>query len=277
MADRALAAARAMGNELLELGHDASLAGGSAGIAVLYAYLDRISRGRDFDMLAGCYLARAQAGAARPPLSPSLYRGAIGVAWAAAHLQKPGPLTGAVEQTLAGFLNGSVPPGDYGLTDGLVGFGVYARERLGEPEAAAMLEQVVDRLAESALRRPDGLTWRTAPDRLPRPLRSLAPDGCCDLGLARGLPGVVALLAAAVQAGVNAGKARSLLTGAVEWLLALRLQGSSTSCFPPGPGQRRPAGLPGPAGATATRALRQRCCWQLGPRANPSGNERRWP
>lgn len=221
-----------MAHELVELGHDASLAGGSAGIAVFYAYLDRQDPGRGYEMLTGCYLARALAGATRPVVSPSLYRGATGVAWAAAHLQKPAGLTAVVGQTLADLLNGSVRPGDYGLTDGLVGYGVYARERFGDPGAALMLEQAVDRLAESALRHTGGLTWRTAPDRLPRHLRTLAPDGCCDLGLARGLPGVIALLAVAVQLGINASKARSLLDGAVGWLLAQRLQGPSTSCFP---------------------------------------------
>ena len=136
MADRALTAARAMASDLVELGHDPSVAGGSAGVAVFYAYLNRIDPGRGFEMLTGCYLARALAGATRPTVSASLYRGATGVAWAAAHLQKKAPLTATVEQALAEQLSGAVPPPDHGLTDGLVGYGVYARERLGEPGAA---------------------------------------------------------------------------------------------------------------------------------------------
>lgn len=253
---------------LVELGRDVSLAGGSAGVALLYAYLDGIRRGRDYSMLAGAYLARALRQEDAPAVCPSLYRGATGVAWAAAHLQKEAALTGAVDRALASLLEHSPPKGDYSLADGLVGYGVYALERFGQPKAPVILERVVDRLDELAVRSEGGVTWLTGPGRLPPHLRARAPAGCYDLGLARGLPGAVALLAAAVRLDVNAGKARPLLDGAVRWLLAQQLEGSRTVCFPAwaAPSEvRRPArsgwchGDPGVAAAllVAARAVQE--------------------
>ena len=54
---------------------------------------------------------------------------------------------------------------------------------------------------------------------LRRPARSI-PSGYYNLGLAHGVPGVIALLGQACAAGVAVDKARPLLDGAVHWLLA---------------------------------------------------------
>src|SRR6185295_13537864 len=106
---------------------------------------------------------------------------------------------------------------------GLVGFGVYALERLPRPSAVACLEQVVASLAETAERRDSGTTWWTDPGWLPPWQSKPAPNGYYNLGLAHGVPGVIALLGAACAAGVAADIARPLLDGAVAWLMAQRL------------------------------------------------------
>lgn len=130
--------------------------------------------------------------------------------------------------------------GPYGLTGGLVGQGVYALER----RAADRLEQVVDRLTELAEWDSCGAAWFTPPAALPPHLRRTAPEGCYDVGLAHGVPGVVAFLAGVVGLGVAVLKARPLLDGAVGWVLAQRLGSEAASSFPawawPGPA-RKPA------------------------------------
>ena len=48
---------------------------------------------------------------------------------------------------------------EYDLVGGLVGYGVYALERLPRPSAVACLELVVERLAEIARPRAGGIAW----------------------------------------------------------------------------------------------------------------------
>src|SRR5262249_52724928 len=109
---------------------------------------------------------------------------------------------------------------NYDLVSGLAGFGVYALERLPRPAAVACLERVVDLLAETAERREDGVTWWTNPAWLPAEGQEKSPGGYYNLGLAHGVPGVIALLGLARAAGIASDRAEHLLRGAVEWLLA---------------------------------------------------------
>jgi hypothetical protein len=123
--------------------------------------------------------------------------------------------------------------GDYDLIVGLVGLGVYALERLPSPSATSCLEGVVDRLEELSVRRGVGITWHTAPRLLPPIQLEKSPRGYYNLGLAHGVPGVIAFLGAVCAAGVRRGKARKLLAGAVSWLLAQKFTDRPGASFPP--------------------------------------------
>ena len=119
----------------------------------------------------------------------------------------------------------------YDLVDGLVGFGVNALEAMPRRSARLLLETIVDRLGDAAVRRSPGLAWRSDPSWIPLGMRSSHLPW--NLGVAHGNPGVVALLArvAASRApGRVREKARYLLHGAVGWLLA---QEPSDGAFPP--------------------------------------------
>ncbi len=214
---------------------DPTLASGSAGLAVLFAYLDRAGEGRWCSDRAFSYLAEAMETLQGLPTSPSLFRGAPGVAWAAAHLGDPSQaavaFTEQVDRAVQERVSRSPWQGPYGLSDGLVGWGLYLLERLPDEAAARCLEQVIDRLAELAERGHEGAAWRTAACHLPERLRVLAPDGCHDLGLAHGASGVIGLLGCTAATGVTEEKSRLLLNDAVEWLRSQRLY-DSTSSFP---------------------------------------------
>lgn len=133
--------------------------------------------------------------------------------------------------------------GDYDLISGLVGIGVYALEGGPRPQGAAMLQLIVEHLASSAVDTPSGLTWWTPPARLPEHQRVLAPMGYRNLGLAHGVPGVVALLGHVCRAGVAVAQASRLLEGAVSWILSEQLAEGSGARFPSwsGPGTRESA------------------------------------
>jgi hypothetical protein len=155
----------------------------------------------------------------------SLYDGLTGVGWVIAHLDDKLPgLDGAddlaeIDDILLDHLDQSPWPGPYNLCDGLVGFGVYALERLPRPAAVACLKRVIDRLGETAEQRSNGITWASSPAWLVPHLREERPRPYYDLGLAHGVPGVIALLGRACTAGVAGAIARPLLDEAVRWLL----------------------------------------------------------
>ena len=97
------------------------------------------------------------------------------------------------------------------------------------PDPFSCLERVIERLAETAEHRPDGITWVSCQEWLPLEYRDRYPRRYHNLGLAHGVPGVVALLGLACAAGVAVAQARPLLDGTVRWLLAQQTPGGFPS------------------------------------------------
>jgi hypothetical protein len=224
-----------LSEEAPHAGEVVSLAGGDAGLALFYTYMALAYPGQGHEERAVRCLERAFDGVGVLPLGPSLYSGFTGVAWAAQHLQ--GRLldaddpNAAIDEALLAHLGRSPWRQDYDLISGLVGFGVYALERLPHPTAAACLELVVARLEEMAERRPEGLTWWTDPLWLPLESRMTYRHGYYNLGLAHGVPGVIALLGEVCAAGIAQRPARQMLDRAVSWLMAQQLPTRAGSRF----------------------------------------------
>ncbi len=246
LAIRAEAALEAITQALPKRFYDRSLSSGSAGAALYYAYLALSGRGDMNQALAHLHDAAASLGGGRH--SPSLYGGFTGIAWAVGHVRRLLPespeedLNEAIDEALLDFVGRSPWRLDYDLVSGLVGYGLYALDRLERPTGFRILRQVITRLDETKTRMLDGLAWRTAPVLLPEWQREMDPDGYYNLGLAHGNPAVIALLAQACQAGVP--EALPLLEGAVSWLLAQQLPEGAGCCFrttvPVGPGRQDP-------------------------------------
>ncbi len=254
-----------------------SLSGGWAGIALFFAELDRAEPGQGHGDVALDLLDRAIEGAGRQEGSSGLYAGFPGVAWMMEHLEgrlfesEPGDDPGEeAAAALARHLERSPWPGDHELINGLAGFGAYALERRPRPWAAECLERVVARLGETAEVRPEGIAWRKPPEWLKPGLRGELPAGSFNLGVAHGVPGVIAVLAAAAGAGHRA--ARPLLDGAVSWLLAQKLPPGAGSIFPtqvsPEPGaQPEPSRLAwcyGDLGIACSLLAAARCVGEAG-------------
>jgi hypothetical protein len=193
---------RAILADLESLGPDSwenpSLAGGTAGLAVLHGYLAQAGLELESEARARRCLQHATAAVTKRPGRASLSSGLTGVGWAMAHLRslllekgtgpfcQNGPAGASHKMDLSPFppeehehdlaeidavlldhLDQSPWRGDYDLIEGLVGFGVYALERLPRPAATACLERVVDRLAGTAEPQGAGTTWWTDPAWLP--------------------------------------------------------------------------------------------------------------
>ena len=217
---------------------DATLAGGSAGAAVFFDYLAR-ARGNQSDRDTASELLRdASKHLTAATRGAGLHEGYAGVIWSATHLRGSEFDTATeahlsrVDTAILNLLGQPAWQEPFDLIGGLVGYGVYARERLPRPAAVECLSLVVEWLEETAERRPDGITWKTPHALMPDGQREQLPNGWYNLGVAHGVPGIIALLSEACAANVAAERARPLLNGAVEWLLRQRLPDGAGAYFP---------------------------------------------
>jgi lantibiotic modifying enzyme len=212
-----------------------SLGQGLADRALFYAW-----RGVTFDDTAAS--ARAQGllhclVEVAETTSPELWlmRGCAGLGWTIAHLSDRGSADVAlrtIDATILGALEERSWRFDYDLISGLVGLGVYALARApGEP-AQRMLERILDHLEAAVVQTSTGHAWHTPPRLLPAWQLELAPDGYFNYGLAHGVPGVIALLAAMIEAGEHETRARALIGPAVTWLLSGELSPDLHARFP---------------------------------------------
>jgi hypothetical protein len=194
--DRAWERIQAILLHLSTLGEDPSLASGTAGLALLHGYLALTECGPDHAATSKQCLEHVTAAVPDRPTAASLYGGLAGVGWAIAHLQ--GRLPGLdgqddlaeIDDALLEHLERSPWDEDYDRTNGLVGFGVYAVERLPRPTAVTCLERVIDHLVAAAEHKAPGVTWWTNPAWLPAETQAKFPHGYYNLALAHGVPGV---------------------------------------------------------------------------------------
>jgi len=211
-----------------------SLASGESGLALAHAYLHPLFPDDGHDDAAHDRLARAMETVGEEATHPGLHNGFAGVAWVLEHLRESsdGDDAGlAAEEALAELLRDGTWDGPYDLISGVVGAGVLALERMPRDGAGAMLAAVVGELARRATTAPEGITWTSDPEWLPAGVRGQRTAPYQDLGVAHGVPGAIAILAAARAHGVAVDEATRLLDGAVSWLLAQRLEGDARSSF----------------------------------------------
>jgi lantibiotic modifying enzyme len=214
--------------------------GGAAGIAVFYFYLAEAvgpERGAGYFELASQYLDRAIAVVADMTLHEIF--GIVGVAWAVEHLrgrllEPDHDCNGDVDHTLATVLAQVPWRGPYDLLSGLVGYGVYAVERTRHAPASAdaLLRLVLDRLEDTAERTPAGTTWFTRPEIMHPAEKAYAPHGFYNMGMAHGIPGVVAILAAMHDRPLLRARVAPLLASAAAWLCAQRVPPPCRASYP---------------------------------------------
>src|SRR5215467_10591143 len=177
---------------------DVYLATGTTGIALFFAYLQAAGLGTTAATARDCLAPGVEAVAARP-MSASLYGGFPGIAWTLQHVtallgEASDDIGDNIDVALEPYLTRSPWNHDYDLISGLVSLGVYCLERANFPVAQRCLELIVERLSELAEASGRGLRWHTRPALLTLQQRENYPEGHYNLGLAHGLPGIIALL-----------------------------------------------------------------------------------
>jgi lantibiotic modifying enzyme len=218
-------------------GHrDASLASGSAGLAVCSAQL---ARTRSDPRAADAALTRLEEAVgvlATEPLTSSLYSGFTGIAWAVELVDRllgteGEDRNGDIDDALTRLLQRYPEHASYDLINGLTGLGVYALARWPRPGATQCLLGVVEQLDRRARHDRDGVYWWTPPSWHGLRRERFKPRGV-DLGVAHGIAGVIPFLARVHRIGLAKQTVRPLLDGAVRWLLAHRVDTASGPTVP---------------------------------------------
>jgi lantibiotic biosynthesis protein len=223
-----------------EYGWGANLGSGSAGMSLYFAYLHGLL-GDESSASAASDLTDHAIATAQP--TPGLYSGYTGVAWAAAHLSgwildaldDEDDQLAEIDDALLTELSVQEWQGHFDVISGLVGIGVYALERRPHATADAILVRIVDHLGRMSRRVEEGRTWFTAPHLLPPHERQhfKAPFSVRNLGLAHGIPGVIALLGQIAGADTEASpRARQLLLESADWCLAQCARAEQADGFP---------------------------------------------
>lgn len=256
--DRALEAARDIGIAVARAFEadasapsegDASLSRGWTGTALTMRHLDDAFPAEGFGSIADAALDRAIEAVAEQRMSAAFMQGFPGVAWAIEHLgENPGPddANAAIDDALLALLETPRWNGLYDLVSGLVGLGVYGLARRRTESGRKLAELVVERLRDWSEPGDAGITWYTRPEMIPPSARERVPEGYYNLGLAHGVPGVVAFLSHAHDAGIAPGTTATLVDGGVTWLLGQALPPGGRATWPyfVGPGvDPRPARL----------------------------------
>ena len=201
------------------------------GLAVFYAYLDRVQPKLQWRRNGLRHLERAIARVPEQSYKPFFSYGFSGTAWAVQHLtgwfvDAPDEMNADIDDALATLVE-EAPTLSYDLQYGLVGFGIYAVERLPHPAARPLLERIIERLGRTAEPRGGGLAWRTvnADWVVGQGVAERLAKGVYATDVFNGAAGVVGLLGAAIHHGIAVKRARRLLDGALTWMWSTRRGG----------------------------------------------------
>lgn len=220
--------------------HGHSLADQLPGLAVAAAHMSKYDSGLCSASRATELLDQAIEAASATQMTPGLFAGASGVGWATEHLRNLGLLTwdanadpnDELDALLASLLFEPEWKGHFDVVTGIAGIGVYIVERASGPVATGQLaERLVDLFDRLSSAHAVGRTWLTRPELLPPGHRERAPQGHYNLGLAHGVPGVVAILSALLPHCKSRDRCSGLIEDSVAWLLSQRSNGQRTA-FP---------------------------------------------
>lgn len=212
-----------------------SIVQGSAGLAVLFGYLDDCDPGKGWDLLGKKHLQfvvesiEGHAGT----IPPGLFGGLAGAAFAAWALSKSGSrysgllrsldeaLIPAISELLA-----CVDPTERGVANhhfdaisGLAGIGVYCRCRVGDTEMRYTLEKIISCLIAISDEVDNLPRWHTPVDLIPDEVMAREfPKGNLNCGLAHGIPGPLAIMAVARTEGVDMPGLDEAIIRIADWL-----------------------------------------------------------
>src|SRR4051794_26946728 len=211
---------------------NASLALGNAGTAVSFGYLSLTQSGESSYAANARRLAATAAGdMTKSVMRPTLYGGFVGIAWALAKLRAWNVVGvgeesfAAVDKALVSYVDRDDWPNAVELIYGVTGCLIYALARLPNPDALRIVELGLRALEVSAEVTGEGITWFVPASQLHSATLKRAPEGCYNLGVSHGNPGIFSVVSEIHRFGIDRPRSRRLLEGSVRWLLAQEISG----------------------------------------------------
>jgi lantibiotic biosynthesis protein len=261
-----------------------TIAQGYAGLALLWGYLDSCFVDEGWDVTGREHLELAVRGAEIDQELPvGLFSGLSGLAFAAWQLSRQGTryrrLLARLDEAICaraivmadglGAQHGGVTVDEFDVISGLSGVGVYLLCRRDQPGPAAALESVIHSLADLAADENGVPRWNT-PARLfwDEGLKETYPDGNLNCGLAHGIPGPLAFLSLALEAGSAVAGLPEAVARMADWVCANRCDDSWginwTTAVPLEPAVGSEAGALRPGSAQSAPDGPSRSAWCYG-------------
>jgi lantibiotic biosynthesis protein len=215
-------------------GHrDPSLAGGDAGLAVLFGYLDRCFPSDGWEKRAHGAVSRMSKNInAYSARSIGLFGGLAGLAFATWYLSHGDtrycrarsavedellPRALAAADSLADKCG--MPVEDYDLISGLSGVAAYLLCRTRDNRALLALTRIIDALVKVAERDTPNPAWYTPADLIStKSMIGQYPNGILNCGLAHGVPGILTVLALAYRENIAVPHLRPAIERLARWL-----------------------------------------------------------
>jgi lantibiotic biosynthesis protein len=217
-----------------------SVAQGNAGLAVLWAFLDRADPTDGWDLVGKAHLEIAgRAAESGVGVGTGFFSGLSGLAFAAWQLSRDGlryqrllaTLDAAVAQETLGLAarirssgSSGVSVGDFDVISGLSGIGAYLLCRHDQPAIGGALANAADALTALIVRDESLPAWHTPARLLYDDIaRQSYPSGNLNCGLAHGAPGMLAFLSLVRSCGLPLARLDEAIVVIADWLSANRL------------------------------------------------------
>jgi len=216
---------------------DSSLAGGEAGLALLFGYLDQCFPNDGWDSAAHAAMLRIGASIAKSASLPiGLFGGLSGIAYASWYLSHGDtrylrartaiddvllPRATAVAHSFADRYGMAVE--DFDIVSGLSGVAAYLLCRTSDDRIYATLKAVISSLVEIVERDMSPPAWFTPANLISgKAMIGKYPQGNLNCGVAHGAPGMLSVLALAYRQDAAVPGLRSAIERLARWLMEQR-------------------------------------------------------
>jgi hypothetical protein len=217
----------------------AGLGSPDSSIALVCSQLDRVLPDVGWDRAGHVHLTAAAQAVERDGAPLGLFDGVAGLAFVAERLAagrtRYGTLLTAIDDAIAGAvaatsarlgrMNG-MPVAAWDLISGITGIGAYLLTRREQPAARAALDEILAALIELTSETEGAPRWATPPEHLHEDMLASAPVGNLNCGLAHGAPGPLALMALALEEGVEVSGQADAARRLADWVAGQGQPGS---------------------------------------------------
>jgi lantibiotic biosynthesis protein len=208
------------------------LLGGKAGMALFFGYMAQHFNRQDYTDATFEMLNDLSEALSNEDMTYAMSNGVGGIAFTFQHLQRIGLIDAEDDlnlDELDEFLLQGIEA-DYSMKNwdplhGFVGLGLYFLERNKTSNQGSVLEIIIEKLWELREAHNNRMIWMTAG------YQNITPDNY-NLGMAHGVPGIIAFLAQVYALDISPGKAYTMIEDGIGFLLENETKDAGFSRFP---------------------------------------------